>query len=461
MKKHFDQLWREAGGTGPAPGICSRDIRNRVDAALGRETGGRRNSMKHQLRVFAVAAVVTALLAGSALAASNWNVLSAYFRGDTAPASPLLDETVRRVEDDNYILTVESSASDGNLALLLLRVEAKNQETADFLRSDEFNDMDTWSFRLLRAEPETKESGGDAALNVFSFGIGEVKERRTETSQTWKLSAELDGTGDGVQARVRLGWMEEGLSITVPLSYVQPVTVAIGAEGPGMGSLKDIDGGPVEVEQVILSPFYMETVYRCLDASDDAEAPLFFLFQDGSLLTRSQLVEIGISGNHDGWGNHTQSFRLRSVLDLDALEAVVFNNMAYPLDGGADYAYPVDERLQAFQIPLMPSLGEGLGWSLSAQALCEGLGASYTWDEDTQAATMVFRDVEIVLTAGSTTALVDGQPMELDAAPILQDGQLVCVYTPFEAWQLDMCTAYERYVPGSENNERVAWLICP
>ena len=149
MKKHFDQLWREAGGTGPAPGICSRDIRNRVDAALGRETGGRRNSMKHHLRVFAVAAVVTALLAGSALAASNWNVLSAYFRGDTAPASPLLDETVRRVEDDNYILTVESSASDGNLALLLLRVEAKNQETADFLRSDEFNNMDTWSFRLL------------------------------------------------------------------------------------------------------------------------------------------------------------------------------------------------------------------------------------------------------------------------------------------------------------------------
>ena len=117
--------------------------------------------------------------------------------------------------------------------------------------------------------------------------------------------------------------------------------------------------------------------------------------------------------------------------------------------------------MQAFQIPLMPSLGEGLGWSLSAQPLCEGLGASYTWDEDTQAATMVFRDVEIVLTAGSTTALVDGQPMELDAAPILQDGQLVCVYTPFEAWQLDMCTAYERYVPGSENNERVAWLICP
>ena len=126
------------------------------------------------------------------------------------------------------------------------------------------------------------------------------------------------------------------------------------------------------------------------------------------LLTRPQLVEIGISGNHDGWGNHTQSFRLRSVLDLDALEAVVFNNMAYPLDGGAAYAYPVDERLQAFQIPLMPSLGEGLGWSLSAQALCEGLGASYTWDEDTQAATMVFRDVEIVLTAGSTTARAAG-----------------------------------------------------
>lgn len=412
--------------------------------------------MKYKLRVFAVAAVVTALLAGSALAASNWNVLSAYFRGDTAPASPLLDETVHRVEDDNYILTVESSASDGNLALLLVQVEAKNPETADFLNSKEFVDMDTWSFRLLHAEP-----GGDAALGVWSFSTGEVKERRTETTQVWRLSAELSGNSGEAQACVRLGWMEEGLSITVPLSYVEPVTVDIGAEGPGMGSLKDINGGPVAVEQVTLSPFYMEIDYRCLDASDDAEAPLFFLFKDGSLLTRSQLVEIGISGYHDGWGNHTQSFRLRSVLDVEALEAVIFNHMAYPLDGGEPYAYQVDESLQAFQLPLMEPLSEEMGYSLPVQALCEGLGASYVWDEAAQSAAMVYRDVEIVLTVGSTTALVDGQSMELHAVPALQGGTLLCEYFPFEAWHIDMCAAYEEYTPRSEHNQRVAWLICP
>ena len=35
-------------------------------------------------------------------------------------------------------------------------------------------------------------------------------------------------------------------------------------------------------------------------------------------------------------------YRLRSVLDLSRLDAVVFNGMAYPLDGGAPEAVEID-----------------------------------------------------------------------------------------------------------------------
>lgn len=417
--------------------------------------------MRHKVRILAIAALVTALLAGSALAAGNWNVLSAYFQGDTAPASPLLDETVRRVEDENYTLTVESSASDGKLALLLLRVEAKNQETADFLNSNDFNSIDTWSFRVVDAQ--TPEGGGNGAPAVSSLSYGEVKERRTETSRTWQMSADLVRTSGAMAAQVRLGYMEEGLKVTVPLSYVEPVTVDIGAEGPGMGSLTDLHGGPVALESVTLSPFYLGITYRCLDSGDPdhADVPLFFLFQDGSLLTRAQLVETRISGHQRGKGNWEYSFRLRSVLDVETLEAVVFNHMAYPLDGGEPYAYQVDERLQAFQLPLMEPLSEEMGYSVPVQALCQGLGASYVWDGDAQSAAMVYRDVEIVLTVGSTTALVDGLPMELHAAPVLQGDTLLCEYFPFEAWHIDMCAAYEEYTPRGEHNVREAWLISP
>lgn len=461
MRRHFDRLWREAGGTGPAPGIDSRVIRDRVNAALGRETGERRTFMRHKVRILAIAALVTALLAGSALAVGNWNVLSAYFQGDTAPASPLLDETVRRVEDENYTLTVESSASDGKLALLLLRVEAKNQETADFLNSDGFNSIDTWSLHVVDAQAPA--GGGNGAPAVSGFSYGEVEERRTETSRTWRMSADLVSASGAMTAQVRLGYMEEGLKVTVPLSYVEPVTVDIGAEGPGMGSLFQLEGGPVAVEQVTLSPFYLGVTYRCLDSGDPdrADVPLFFLFQDGTLLTRAQLVETGISGHQRGKGNWEYSFRLRSVLDVETLEAVVFNHMAYPLDGGEPYAYQVDESLQTFQLPLMEPLSEETGYSVPVQALCEGLGASYVWDGDAQSAAMVYRDVEIVLTVGSTTALVDGQSMELHAAPALQGDTLLCEYFPFEAWHIDMCAAYGEYTSGGEHNVREAWLIIP
>lgn len=74
---------------------------------------------------------------------------------------------------------------------------------------------------------------------------------------------------------------------------------------------------------------------------------------------------------------------------------------------------------------------------------------------------MVYRDVEIVLTVGSTTALVDGLPMELHAAPALRGDTLLCEYFPFEEWHIDMCAAYEEYTPRGEHNVREAWLIIP
>ena len=230
-----------------------------------------------------------------------------------------------------------------------------------------------------------------------------------------------------------------------------------------MGSLTDLHGGPVALESVTLSPFYLGITYRCLDSGDPdhADVPLFFLFQDGSLLTRAQLVETRISGHQRGKGNWEYSFRLRSVLDVETLEAVVFNHMAYPLDGGEPYAYQVDESLQTFQLPLMEPLSEEMRYSVPVQALCEGLGASYVWDGDAQRAVMVYRDVEIVLTVGSTDALVDGQSMELHAAPALRGDTLLCEYFPFEAWHIDMCAAYGEYTSGGEHNVREAWLITP
>ena len=82
------------------------------------------------------------------------------------------------------------------------------------------------------------------------------------------------------------------------------------------------------------------------------------------------------------------------------------------------------------------------------------------WDNEAQTATMTYRGVTIVLTPGSTTALVNGQPVEMYDAPAVQDGKLAAECQVFmDAWQLDMSAAYED--GNAEDAQRVAWLVIP
>ena len=95
--------------------------------------------------------------------------------------------------------------------------------------------------------------------------------------------------------------------------------------------------------------------------------------------------------------------------------------------------------------------------------LCEGLGASYDWDDATQTAAMTYRGVTIVLTDGSTTAQVDGKDVEQFTAPQVRDGKLLGDYRTFtDAWKLDMCAAYDSLESSRKGNgARAGWLITP
>ena len=149
------------------------------------------------------------------------------------------------------------------------------------------------------------------------------------------------------------------------------------------------------------------------------------------------------------------------MLDLSRLDAVVFNGMAYPLDGGAPEAVEIDPALYPFQIPLMEPLSESSGYSVPVRALCEGLGVECIWDNEAQTAAMTYRGVTIVLTPGSTTALVNGQPVEMEEAPAVQDGKLAAEHQIFtDAWQLAMSVAYDSW-PPADGTQIVAWLVIP
>ena len=401
--------------------------------------------MGQKFRFPVVLAAVLAVLAGAALAlAIHFDVLDAFFQGDTSAAKPLVDHEVRSISDKDYTLTVESSISDDSSALLLVRVDALTEEAMAFMASDDFNSMDTWSIRPLDANGNTPSAG--------SMSYRELGELRTETSTYWSFDVDLSGA---TALRVRLGYMEEGAALEFSLSPAESVTVTIGATGPGAPTLYNAQGGDLIMDSVTLSPLTCQVEATIADPDEEADPLLFFLMEDGTLLTTGQSLT-SVSAQRirgERWSFH---YRFQSVMDLSQLSAVVFDGTAYPLDGGEPYAVEIDPKLCPFYLPLMDPITEEGGFALPVEALCQALGASYAWDEDSQTAACTYRDTTIVLTVGSSSALVDSEPEDLGEPVVLQDGTLAAGWRLAEHWGLDVTAALDE-----AQTERTCWVVIP
>ncbi len=83
----MDELWQAAGGPGLAPETNARAVKARVNAALDADPAERSIHMKQKLRCgLAVAALVAAVTTSALAVGANWDILSVFFQGDTAPA---------------------------------------------------------------------------------------------------------------------------------------------------------------------------------------------------------------------------------------------------------------------------------------------------------------------------------------------------------------------------------------
>ena len=82
-----------------------------------------------------------------------------------------------------------------------------------------------------------------------------------------------------------------------------------------------------------------------------------------------------------------------------------------------------EERNGLFECLLRYPVADGArNYVADVADLCQKLGAEYAWDEAAGTATATYRGVTITLTAGSATALVDGEAMELYTDCTLEDG---------------------------------------
>lgn len=442
--ERMDELWRDAGLPGTAPAVEVQAVKARVNAALDADLGERKVYMKQKLRMALILAAAVAAVMGSAVAATgNWEVLSAFFRGDTSPAQEYVDHTAYSVSDENYTFTVESSVADESTLYVVATVKALNEESREALFDPWFHDMDTFNFYIPLPERE-EQTRGDKDSGIYAgFGGGEVKLQSGDTRK-FLLYANLSGQPDTIE--LWLGQMGRERSMTIPISPAPSVTLKLNATGEAVSN-SDALPGSLTIRRLYLSPFNLRL--EVIDGNGCALRPrLLFRMADGSIRTQAQLMEfresfLGSKVLGSGTDDYVQKYRFYEVQDLDDIASVIVFDMEYPLDGSAPFPAEHDPALDPFTVRKMEPLTEGSGYPLPVRELTEKLGGTCCWDPATGDVTCTYRGVSIVLRPGVDTATVNGEPVKLWGAPAVQDGSLAASWNVFQkAWDIDGFVTY-------------------
>jgi len=468
--RRTEQLWHELGGPGAPLCADAKAVKRRVDAALDADPEERRNHMKRKITYALAAAALAAALSGSALAVSrSLDAISAFFGGDRAPVEDYLDSKPRSVSDKNYTFTVDSSVSAGDKTYLTVTVTALNEETREFLFSDQFSDMDTFSIHPILDEAYTnveQNHGAPSAVMGASWGVT-PREAPDEDSLCFHLSIGYPGKAKAI--KVRLGWMEEGKYVEIPVKYAPEVTVKLGGSGVGICGMETLEPGTLTIEKVILSPLTCKVITSNgpHNRGENTYPRILFRMADGSVRTQSQMMSMTDGGSIENDRYYEYNYDFNDVQDLEQITGIIAFDMEYPLDGSKPRAVEHDAALDPITVTPMESLKEGSGYTLSVRELTEKLGGTCVWDAGSGAVMCTYRGVSIVLRAGELTAAVDGEDVEMRFAPGVLDGKLCSdcgVF--FDAWGLDgfvqRTAFYEQRQPdGSVPLVWHDWYIVP
>ena len=445
----LDKLWRAVEGPGAPPRLDSGRVKARVNAVLGAGPAERRIDMRKRFCFILAAAAALAIMGTAFAAAVDWSALSAHFQGDTSLGLAYLDSEVRSVRDQNYVFAVESSAADENNVYLVVSVTAVSDEAKAFLFSDDFNSMDTFSAYATASDGEE--------LWAMSMGYHELRAGLPHCRR-FAVDIGLEHAVSGGTVSMRCGYMEKGKRVEVPIIPASSVTVKIAASGTGVLGFEvepDPASAPLTIQEITLSPFTCQMKTAC--TSTNIYPNIRFRMADGSIRTQSQMMSLNGGTHNLEWTWHTSElqYQFYEIQDLNKISAVIVFDMEYPLDGSRPVPAEPDPSLDPFTVTRLDPLEEGVGYSIPVRELTEKLGG--TFRADGEQAVCTYRDVAVILRAGSRTALVNDQAVELKQAPAMQDGVLAgpCGVVTV-AGGMSACVLRE---DGERLNEREVQLI--
>ena len=445
----------------------------RIQRALtGGETGNRRPAGRPWRAALAAAAAL-ALMTGTAFAvAYQTGVLEAFFQGDTSQLEPYVQTQVDSAENGDYRLTVDSTLNDGRTLYAVITVEGLNEQAAADLMSNKViaeSHREMWGQDMVDMLMEDGGSGPetfwayfvDSGESVSGMGTHELP-APSATSRSWRLQINMSDVFREQQTgpiALYLNFIGRDYAVQIPTDVTVEVnTLPVEREvavSPGSGEA-------VYVDALELSPISL--IYVGEPVSDNMDIPpLFFRRTDGTVVTRAQLG-LSFRRTENPQGYPIVIYQTDTPMPVEEFASVILGDTEFPLDGSAPFPAEVDEKLYPFEIGLLryPVADGARNYVADVADLCQKLGADYRWDSETRTATATYRGVTITLTAGSATALVDGEAMELYTdytledgteqrveLPVLEeDGTVSALITAFtQSWSLD--TEVEREDVGS------------
>ena len=403
-------------------------------------------------------------MTGTAFAvAYQTGVLEAFFQGDTSQLEPYVQTQVDSAENRDYRLTVDSTLNDGRTLYAVITVEGLNEQAAADLMSNKViaeSHREMWGQDMVDMLMEDGGSGPetfwayfvDSGESVSGMGTHELP-APSATSRSWRLQINMSdvyreqGTGP---IALYLNFIGRDYAVQIPTDVtVEVSTLPVEREvtlSPGSGERAYVDS-------LELSPISLTYVGELV--SDDNTPPLFFRRTDGTVVTPAQLG-LSFRRMENPQGYPIVIYQTDTPMPVEEFASVILGDTEFPLDGSAPFPAKVDEKLYPFEIGLLryPVLDVGeRNYVADVADLCQKLGAEYAWDEAAGTATATYRGVTITLTAGSATALVDGEAMELYTDCTLEDGTeqrvelpvleedgtvsaLITVFT--QSWSLDV-----------------------
>ena len=388
----------------------------------------------HKRKLLLSLAAALVVLTGSAVAVGNQlGLLNVFFQGDTSGLEPYVQTDLGSAENENFRFTVNSAYYDGMTVYATVTWEGLNDAAVDDImhsRSDGEFHREMWGDAMAEHLMETGGTGPDtivcnqrevteaAGYEYTGGGLGGGDLPSTETSRSARVEVSFQRWLGPVDTPLELwlGFMGREYSVKIPLDTV------VGSAH--LESDQEFLFNPLTDQRAVLTEatltptqlyYEIQTVGEMkTDTGWDVMDGRFVLkMKDGSLITSSQLHGLP-SGGKNGWDDgefaYGVEFHKVRFSDVSEVEAIIFGDTEFPLDGSEPTLADESQRFYPFYVPRYDENGP---WCTDVEALCRGLGAEYIWDEDTQTATATYRDVTIQMTVGSSQVLVNGKPVEL------------------------------------------------